>query len=121
VFNNRALGMVKLEMEVQGIPDNETDIKYVDFAGVAEAIGFQGFTVHEPAKLEETVAEALAHEGPVLVDILTNPFSLALPPKLEWEQTKGYMLAMTKMMLGGRMDEVFEMIRSNYRHLNEVV
>jgi pyruvate dehydrogenase (quinone) len=121
VFNNRALGMVKLEMEVQGIPDNETDINYVDFAGVAEAIGFQGFTVHEPAKLEETVAEALAHEGPVLVDILTNPFSLALPPKLEWEQTKGYMLAMTKMMLGGRMDEVLEMIRSNYRHLNEVV
>jgi pyruvate dehydrogenase (quinone) len=113
--------MVKLEMEVQGIPDNETDMKYVDFAGVAEAIGFRGFTVHEPELLEEVIIEALEHDGPVLVDILTNPYSLALPPKLEWEQMKGYMLSMTKMMLGGHMDEVLEMVRSNYRHLNEVI
>ena len=34
---------------------------------------------------------------------------------------KGYMLSMTKMMLGGHMDEVLEMVRSNYRHLNEVI
>ena len=27
VFNNRSLGMVKLEMEVAGLPDNETDMQ----------------------------------------------------------------------------------------------
>lgn len=32
VFNNRTLGMVKLEMEVGGMPDNETDMINPDFA-----------------------------------------------------------------------------------------
>jgi pyruvate dehydrogenase (quinone) len=42
VFNNRALGMVKLEMEVDGLPDNETDMINPDFALVAQAMGFKG-------------------------------------------------------------------------------
>jgi hypothetical protein len=28
---------------------------------------------------------------------------------------------MKKMMLGGRMDEVFKIISSNYKHLGEVI
>jgi pyruvate dehydrogenase (quinone) len=121
VFNNRALGMVKLEMQVQGLPDNETDMVNPDFAKIAEAMGFMGITVREPGLLEEAVATAFAHNGPVLLNIMTNPNSLALPPKIEWEQVHGYMLTMTKMMLGGRMDDILEMVRSNYKHLQEVI
>jgi pyruvate dehydrogenase (quinone) len=121
VFNNRALGMVKLEMQVQGLPDNETDMVNPDFAMIAEAMGFKGITVHEPGLLEGAVAETLAHNGPVLLNIMTNPNSLAMPPTIEWDQMKGYMLTMTKMMLGGRMDDILEMVRSNYKHLPEVV
>ncbi|MDO7744481.1 MAG: thiamine pyrophosphate-dependent enzyme, partial [Pedobacter sp.] len=39
VFNNRSLGMVKLEMEVAGLPDNQTDMVNPDFALVAQAMG----------------------------------------------------------------------------------
>ena len=39
VFNNSALGMVKVEMEVDGIPDYQTDLKNPNFAKLAEAIG----------------------------------------------------------------------------------
>jgi pyruvate dehydrogenase (quinone) len=119
VFNNRALGMVKLEMEVEGLPDNETDMVNPDFALVAEAMGFKGITVHDPASLRDALNDAFKESGPVLLNIMTNPSSLAMPPKIEWEQMKGYALSMSKLILGGRMDDVVEMIRSNYKHLNE--
>ena len=39
VFNNRSLGMVKLEMEVAGLPDTQTDMVNPDFALIAQAMG----------------------------------------------------------------------------------
>ena len=45
VFNNRSLGMVQLEMQVEGLPNNETDMINPDFAMVAQAMGFKGITV----------------------------------------------------------------------------
>ena len=121
VFNNRALGMVKLEMQVAGLPDNEIDMVDPDFAMIATAMGFKGITIREPGELENAVTEALALDGPVLLNVMTNPDSLAMPPKIEWAQMKGYMLSMTKMMLGGRMDDILEMVRSNYKHLKELI
>ncbi|PZF71182.1 thiamine pyrophosphate-dependent enzyme [Taibaiella soli] len=121
VFNNRALGMVKLEMEVQGLPDNETDMVNPDFALVAQAMGFTGINVHEPSELRPALETAFNSDGPVLVNIFTNADSLAMPPKLEWEQAKGFAMSMTKMMLTGRMDEVMNIIRTNYKHIREVL
>jgi pyruvate dehydrogenase (quinone) len=53
--------------------------------------------------------------------VWTDPNALAMPPKLEFDQMKGYSLYIGKMMLSGRMDEVFNMISSNYKHLGEVL
>lgn len=121
VFNNRSLGMVKLEMEVADIPDLETDMLNPDFTKVAEAMGMKGITIREPDAVKAGLEEAFAHDGPVLVTIWTDPNSLAMPPKLEFDQMKGYALYMGRMMLGGRMDEVLNMISSNYKHLAEVI
>jgi pyruvate dehydrogenase (quinone) len=55
-----------------------------------------------------------------LLNIMTNPASLAMPPRIEWEQVKGYALSMSKMILGGRMDEVLDTVRANYKHLIEL-
>jgi len=60
-------------------------------------------------------------EGPVLISIQTDPNALAMPPKLEFDQMKGVALYMGKMMLSGHMDEVFKIIRSNYKHLGELL
>ena len=120
VFNNRALGMVKLEMQVQGLPDNETDMVNPDFALVAQAMGFKGFTIHEPSDVREVLQEAFNENGPVLLNIMTNPASLAMPPRIEWEQVKGYALSMSKLILGGRMDEVLDTVKANYKHLIEL-
>jgi pyruvate dehydrogenase (quinone) len=121
VFNNRALGMVKLEMEVSGLVDNETNMVNPDFAMIAQAMGFTGINVHEPDDLEAAISKAINTEGSVLVNVFTNPDSLAMPPKMEWEQIKGFTISMTKMMLSGRMDEALDIVRANYKHLPEVL
>lgn len=121
VFNNRSLGMVKLEMEVDGIPDNETDMVNPDFAMIAMAMGFKGINVNKPEEVEGAVKEAFSSEGPVLVNVMTDPNSLALPPKIEWSQIKGMTTSMTKMMLGGNIKEVVDTIQSNIKHIKSLI
>jgi len=121
VFNNRSLGMVKLEMEVAGIPDLETDMLNPDFVKIAEAMGMTGIGIDDPDDVKSGLEKAFLQEGPVLVSIQTDPNALAMPPKLEFDQMKGVALYMGKMMLSGRMDEVFKIITSNYKHLGELL
>src|SRR6201995_1424108 len=120
VFNNRALGMVKLEMEVAGLPDWQTDMHNPDFALVAEAMGIKGMTVKEPSELKKTLTTALSITGPVLVNVFTDPNALAMPPKIEFEQVKGMALSMSKLVLNSRMHEVMDTLKTNYKHLKEV-
>tara|TARA_R110001583_G_scaffold36536_6_gene120286 strand:+ start:73124 stop:74866 length:1743 start_codon:yes stop_codon:yes gene_type:complete len=121
VFNNRSLGMVQLEMQVEGLPNNETDMVNPDFEMVAQAMGFRGISVSKPEDVKQSLQEAFAHDGPVLVSVFTNPQALAMPPKMEFEQMKGYALSMSKMILSGRMDEVLDMVKTNYKHMKEVL
>ncbi|MNS87413.1 Pyruvate dehydrogenase [ubiquinone] [compost metagenome] len=120
VFNNRALGMVKLEMEVAGLPDNETDMVNPDFAAIAQAMGFKGINVHKPEEVRNAVEFALSHPGPILLNVFTNPNALAMPPKVEFDQMVGMAKSMSKLMLGGKMQEVIDTIKSNYKHLKEL-
>lgn len=121
VFNNRSLGMVKLEMEVMGLPDWQTDMHNPDFALVAQAMGIRGIKVNDPDQVEQALREALLHNGPVLLDVMTDPNALAMPPKVEFQQMKGMSLAMSKLILNGQMGEVWDTIKANYKHIKEVL
>jgi pyruvate dehydrogenase (quinone) len=121
VFNNRSLGMVKLEMEVAGLPDWQTDLSNTNFASVAESMGIKGLSARTPEEVRPALTAALAFDGPVLVNILTDPNALAMPPKADFTQMKGFAIAMTKMMFNGKMDEVIAIIKSNYKHVGEVL
>lgn len=121
VFNNRSLGMVKLEMQVGGLPDSQTDMPDTDFAAIAEAMGIKGFTARTPREARTAIGMALATEGPALVNILTDPNALAMPPKATFDQMKGFAVSMTKMMFNGKADEVIAIIKSNYKHIAEII
>jgi pyruvate dehydrogenase (quinone) len=121
VFNNRSLGMVKLEMEVAGLPDWQTDMFDPDFAMVAQAMGIKGMTAKHPDDVKQALQEAFLYKGPVLINVFTDPNALAMPPKIEFEQVKGMAISMTKLVLNGRMDEVLDTIKANYKHLKEVL
>lgn len=99
VFDNGRLGMVKLEMEQVGLPEYGTVLHNPDFAKVAEAIGMRGIRVEHAADVDEAVRDALVTPGPVLVDVLTNPDEIALPPKPTLEQGWGFAIAKGKEFL----------------------
>jgi pyruvate dehydrogenase (quinone) len=120
VFNNRALGMVKLEMEVMGLPDSEVDMVNPDFRLVAEAMGIKGISIREPEEIESGLKEAFAYDGAVLVDVMTDSTALALPPKIDLDMVRGMALSMTKMMLGGKFDNVLQLVKGNYKHLPDL-
>lgn len=121
VFNNRSLGMVKLEMEVAGMPDNETDMVNPDFAMLAQVMGYPGKNVNRPDEVEAAIKECLEYDGPFLLNVFTNPNALALPPKIEANQVLGMTKAMTQLMLGGKMEEVLDTVKSNYKHVKDLL
>ncbi|GAB3995282.1 thiamine pyrophosphate-dependent enzyme [Nocardioides marmoraquaticus] len=96
VFDNGRLGMVKLEMEQVGLPEFGTVLHNPDFAAVARAMGMHGVRVESPGDVDDAVREAFAHDGPALVDVLTNPDEVAVPPKPSLSQVSGFAIAKTK-------------------------
>ena len=121
LFNNRSLNMVKLEMQVAGIPDIETDMLNPDFVKLAEAMGMYGIQINDPADVRPALEKAFLQDGPALITIQTDPNALAMPPKLEFDQMKGFAFYMGKMMISGRVDEIFKIIKSNYKHISEMI
>jgi pyruvate dehydrogenase (quinone) len=117
IFDNGSLGMVALEMLVAGYPPYQTALKNPDFAAVARAAGVTGIRIEDPGEVRDGLRQALEADGPVLVDVLTDPNALSMPPKITGEQVKGFALAMSRLVLSGDADEVVNMARSNLRNL----
>lgn len=117
VFNNSSLGMVRLEMLVDGLPNFETDHVPVDFAAVARAAGIHAARVTDPFAIRNAIAEALEHPGPALVDLVTDPNALSLPPHITAAQVRGFALAASKIVLTGGVGRMIDMARSNLRNV----
>ena len=93
VFNNGRLGMVKLEQEQAGLPEFGTELGDVDIAAIARACGLHAVRVTEPEALEDGVRSILAHDGPALIDVVTNPQEISLPPKVTSGDAWGFAIA----------------------------
>jgi pyruvate dehydrogenase (quinone) len=116
-FNNSSLGMVKLEMLVSGLPDFETDHASVDYAAIAAAAGIHAVRIEQPKDIRAGLKDALAHPGPALVDLVTDPNALSIPPHISGAQVRGFALAATKVVLSGGVGRMLEMARSNLRNI----
>lgn len=117
VFNNSSLGMVKLEMLVDGMPDFGVDVPGANYAGIAQAIGLQGIRVEKPKDLKNAFTQALGHKGPSLVEIITDPNALSIPPQIASSQVFGFATAMSKIVFNGGAGEAVSMARSNLRNI----
>ncbi|MDO8143534.1 MULTISPECIES: pyruvate dehydrogenase [unclassified Isoptericola] len=117
VFNNSTLGMVKLEMLVEGLPSHGTDSPEVDYSAIGTAVGIPSQRVTKPKDLAKAFSTALATDGPALVEVMTDPRALSIPPSITSGQIRGFTTAMTKEIFGGGMGEVMSMARSNLRNL----
>ncbi len=102
VFDNGRLGMVKLEQEQGGLPEFGTILHNPDLAAVARAMGLTGIRVTDPHQVDAAVIEALGTGGPVVLDVLTNPDEVSLPPKVTPGDAWGFAVAKLKETITSR-------------------
>jgi pyruvate dehydrogenase (quinone) len=113
VFNNSALGFIEIEQKSTGFLDYGTGFKNPNFAAMAEASGVRGIRLEDPAEVDKGIADALAHDGPVLVDAVVSKMVLPIPPAITTEMAKGFTLYMMKAVFNGRADDLVDLARSN--------
>ena len=112
IFNNGLLGFVDIEMKAAGFLPVGTQLDNPNFAQMAEAIGVYGVRIESPADLEEGLKRALAHPGPAVVDVTTDPLELVMPPKVTLEQAKGFSVWMMKAVLNGQGTELIHLAQT---------
>jgi pyruvate dehydrogenase (quinone) len=113
VFNNSALGFIEIEQKSSGFLDTGTSFTNPNFAAMAEAVGVRGIRLEAPGDVESGIAEALAHDGPALVDAVVSRMVLPIPPSITVEMAKGFSLYMLKAIIGGRGDDLVDLARTN--------
>lgn len=117
VYNNSSLNFVELEMKADGFVQFATDLDNPDYAKVAEAMGMWGRHVELSADLPDAVDEFLAHDGPALLDVVTERQELTIPPTITAEQVKGFSLYALRTVLSGQGSELIDLARVNLRQI----
>ncbi|MER7623117.1 thiamine pyrophosphate-requiring protein [Streptomyces sp. NPDC126503] len=101
VWNNQDLNMVSWEMRaLGGAPPFEAsqslpDVGYADFA---RSLGLEGIRVTAPEDVEDAWREALAADGPTVLDFRTDPAVPPVPPHATWDQMEA---TLTSLVRGG--------------------
>ena len=91
VCNNGILGQILWEQMVLGYPEHGVRFGTpMDFAPFAESCGGLGIRVEKPGDVEPAIRDALAHAGPALVDVMVNPDEPPMPPKVTYDEAKGF-------------------------------
>jgi pyruvate dehydrogenase (quinone)/pyruvate oxidase len=87
VIKNNSLAQIKWEQMVfLGNPEYVCDLQPVDFAAVARAFGITSFAIDDPARCGSTLDQALAVEGPVLIEATVDPETPPMPPSVKANQ-----------------------------------
>jgi acetolactate synthase-1/2/3 large subunit len=85
VFSNAVYGWIKASQKVgYGERYFSVDFDRTDHARVAEAFGVKSWRVEDPSRVDEAVGAALAHDGPALVDVLSQPLQDTAVPVSQW-------------------------------------
>ena len=113
VLNNGTLGFVEMEQKANGFLDTGCELQNPNFASMAEAVGIKGIRVEKPQDLEAALAEALSHDGPALVDVVSARQELAMPPKTTADEAYHFGMFMMKAVLDGRGKQLIDLAKVN--------
>jgi pyruvate dehydrogenase (quinone) len=117
VFDNSALAMIQVEMMVEGMPPHATGYPHTDYAAIARAAGAFGIRVEDPKEVRGALRAAFRHEGPAVVDVVTDPNALSIPPRITGGQLTGFALSASKIVLNGGVGRMVQLARSNLRNI----
>jgi pyruvate dehydrogenase (quinone) len=91
VMRNDVLGLIKWEqMAFLGNPQYGVELKPVDFAKVGEACGLRSVRIEDPARVGDQLSEALAQDGPALIETVVDPHDMPMTPTINPEHAKGF-------------------------------
>jgi pyruvate dehydrogenase (quinone)/pyruvate oxidase len=87
VIKNNFLGQIRWEQMVfLGNPEYVCDLQPIDFAGVARSFGVSSFVIDDPNRCGAILDQALATQGPVLIEAVVDPDAPPLPAKINAKQ-----------------------------------
>jgi acetolactate synthase I/II/III large subunit len=85
VFSNSNFGWIKAsQFADKDARYYNVDFNRTDHAAIASAYGVKSWRVEDPADLQRVLAEAVAHDGPTLVDVITQPLEESHAPVRRW-------------------------------------
>src|SRR5699024_4097530 len=101
---------------VEGMPEFETDHEQLNFADIAAGMGIKSIRVEKPKDVRKAVREALAYNGPALVEFVPDPNALSIPPTLSIDQLLGFPKAAARTAFDGGVGHRVDMAASNLRN-----
>lgn len=86
VMRSDVLGLIKWEqMAFLGNPQYGVELAPVEFAQVTQAWGIRGTRIDDPARMGDQLGEALAADGPELIEVLFDPHDMPMTPTINRE------------------------------------
>src|SRR5262249_37158253 len=121
IIKNDVLGQIKWEQIVFLVnPEYGVQLQTADFAMWARAAGAQGYTCDDPARIGEVMRAFLSSPRPAVLEAVVDPHEPPLPPKIRFEQARGFAEALLRgQPQGGRIaltlfrDKVDELLVSH--------
>jgi pyruvate dehydrogenase (quinone)/pyruvate oxidase len=90
VMRNDVLGLIKWEqMGFLGNPQYGVELAPIDFAKVADACGIRGVRIEAPDRVGPELEQALAAEGPSVIEAIVDPNDMPMTPVINPEHAKG--------------------------------
>jgi pyruvate dehydrogenase (quinone) len=87
IIKNNTLGQIRWEQMVfLGNPEYVCDLQPIDFAAVARGFGAASFVIDDPKRCGAILDQALATEGPVVIEAVVDPNTPPLPAKIKAKQ-----------------------------------
>jgi pyruvate dehydrogenase (quinone)/pyruvate oxidase len=97
VVKNGTLGLIKWEQQIfLGNPEYGCDLRDVDFVKVAEGCGLRAVSIDDPAQCGDQLRDALALEGPALIECVVDPHEPPHPPMVTAEQSRLFAEALVR-------------------------
>jgi acetolactate synthase I/II/III large subunit len=85
VFSNAVFGWIKASQKAgYGERYFSVDFDRTDHARVAQAFGVKAWRVEDPTDVHGALKAALAHDGPALVDVISQPLQDSAVPVSQW-------------------------------------
>ncbi|MFF9126591.1 thiamine pyrophosphate-dependent enzyme [Streptomyces sp. NPDC014889] len=84
VLRNNSLALEVWEQTaLLGNPQMGCELHPIDFAAVARACGLRSYRIEDPSRAETVFAEAMAFDGPCLIEAVTDPYEAPFGESLQ--------------------------------------